>query len=184
MWKCSTSRGTKGNSLVVQWLELRAFAAEGPVPSLVRELRSHKPHGQKTNKQKKGKKKIERCKNKSIQETVKKEKNLCQLCCHTSNCKSYSHRDFPGGAVVENRPANAGDTGSSSGLIPHAAEQLRYDLVRHDSVRHDYWACSLEPESHNYWARVPQLLRPSLLELELHNKRSHDSEKPAHRKEQ
>ena len=25
-------------------------------------------------------------------------------------------RDFPGGAVVKNPPANAGDTGSSSGL--------------------------------------------------------------------
>ena len=35
---------------------------------------------------------------------------------------------FPGGAVVESLPANAGDTGSSPGLgrshIPHAAEQL------------------------------------------------------------
>ena len=26
------------------------------------------------------------------------------------------HRGFPGGAVVENLPANAGDTGSSPGL--------------------------------------------------------------------
>ena len=33
---------------------------------------------------------------------------------------------FPGGAVVENLPADAGDTGSSPGLgrFPHAAEQL------------------------------------------------------------
>ena len=33
---------------------------------------------------------------------------------------------FPGGAVVENLLANAGDTGSSPGLgrFPHAAEQL------------------------------------------------------------
>ena len=33
---------------------------------------------------------------------------------------------FPGGAVVENLPANAGDTGSSPGLgkIPHATDQL------------------------------------------------------------
>ena len=33
---------------------------------------------------------------------------------------------FPGGAVVENLPANAGDTGSSPGLgrSLHAAEQL------------------------------------------------------------
>ena len=35
-------------------------------------------------------------------------------------------QDFPGGAVVKNPPANAGDTGSSPGpgKIPHAAEQL------------------------------------------------------------
>ena len=35
-------------------------------------------------------------------------------------------RGFPGGAVVENPPANAGNTGSSPGAakIPHAAEQL------------------------------------------------------------
>ena len=33
---------------------------------------------------------------------------------------------FPGGAVVKNPPANAGDTGSSPGpgKIPHAAEQF------------------------------------------------------------
>ena len=32
-----------GNSLVVQWLELSAFTAEGPVQSLVGALRSLKP---------------------------------------------------------------------------------------------------------------------------------------------
>ena len=31
---------------------------------------------------------------------------------------------FPGGAVVKNPPADAGDMGSSPGEIPHAAEQL------------------------------------------------------------
>ena len=30
--------------------------------------------------------------------------------------KRYKPRGFPGGAVVENLPANAGDTGSSPGL--------------------------------------------------------------------
>ena len=40
-------------------------------------------------------------------------------------CKSI-FQGFPGGAVVKNLPANAGDTGSSpgAGRIPHAAEQL------------------------------------------------------------
>ena len=35
-------------------------------------------------------------------------------------------RDFPGGTVVKNPPANAGNSGLSPGSrkIPHAAEQL------------------------------------------------------------
>ena len=32
------------------------------------------------------------------------------------NLKKYIYRGFPGGAVVKNLPANAGDTGSSPGL--------------------------------------------------------------------
>ena len=31
-------------------------------------------------------------------------------------------------------------------------------------VRHNYRACALEPASHNYWAHVPQLLKPPHLE--------------------
>ena len=44
---------------------------------------------------------------------------------HYFDIKTYK-RDFPGGTVVKNPPANAGDTGSIpwSGKIPHAAEQL------------------------------------------------------------
>ena len=43
----------------------------------------------------------------------------------------------------------------------------------------NYWACTLEPESHNYWARMLQLLKPEL-EPMLHNKRSRCTEKPMH----
>ena len=32
------------------------------------------------------------------------------------------------------------------------------------SMCHNYWACALEPASHSYWARVPQLLKPTRLE--------------------
>ena len=60
---------------------------------------------------------------------------------------------FPGGAVVENLPANAGDTGSSPGKIPHAAEQL------------GPWATTTEP------ARLQPVLR---------NKRGRDSETTTH----
>ena len=64
------------------------------------------------------------------------------------------------------------------------ATQVRA-LVREDptyrgatkSVHHNYWACALEPASHNYWTRVPQLLKPEHPEPKLH-KRSHQNEKP------
>ena len=36
-----------------------------------------------------------------------------------------------------------------------------------------------KPVRHNYWALMPQLLKPVHLEPVLHNKRSHRSEKPA-----
>ena len=67
----------------------------------------------------------------------------------------FKKQDFPGGTVVKNPPANAGDTGSSPGP-----------------------GRSHVPQS--YWARVPQLLKPVRLEPVLHNKRSHRNEKPAH----
>ena len=51
-------------------------------------------------------------------------------------------------------------------------------------VRHNDCACALEPASHNYWARMLQLLKPVRLEPVLHNKRSHHNEKPAHRNEE
>ena len=37
-------------------------------------------------------------------------------------------------------------------------------------VRHNDWACALEPTSHNYWAHVLQLLKPARLEPVLCNK--------------
>ena len=37
-----------------------------------------------------------------------------------------------------------------------------------------------KPMHHNYWARVPQLLKPAPLEAVLCNERSHRKEKPTH----
>ena len=37
-------------------------------------------------------------------------------------------------------------------------------------VRHNYRPCVLEPASHNYWGRVPQILKPALLEPGLRDK--------------
>ena len=46
------------------------------------------------------------------------------------------------------------------------------------------WCGATKPVRHNYWACVPQLLKPACLEPVLHNKRSHSNEKPAHRNEE
>ena len=74
-------------------------------------------------------------------------------------------RSFPGGSVVKNPPANAGDVGPISGLgkIPQAAEQL--------SPCPTSTVCALEPGGHNYWVHVLQLLKPRGLEPVLHSKR-------------
>ena len=63
--------------------------------------------------------------------------------------------DFPGGRVVRNPPAGAGDTGS----IPGSRR-------------------SHMPRSKQ--AHAPQLLKPTCLEPVLCNKRSHCNEKPMH----
>ena len=61
--------------------------------------------------------------------------------------------------MVENLPANAGDTGSSPGLG-------RSHMLRSN------------------WAREPQTTEPALLEPVLRNGKGRDSERPAHRDEE
>ena len=68
-------------------------------------------------------------------------------------------RGFPGGAVVENPPANAGDTGSSPGLG-------RSHMLQSN------------------WAREPQLLSLCVWSLCSVTRRGRDSERPAHRNEE
>ena len=51
------------------------------------------------------------------------------------------------------------------------------DPTRHGANKptcHNSWASTLEPASCNYWAHVPQLLKPMI-----HHKRSHHNEQPA-----
>ena len=74
---------------------------------------------------------------------------------------------FPGGAVVKNPPANAGDTGSIPG--PGRSHMPRSN-----------WARAPQLLSLPSRTREPQLLKPSGLEPMLRNKRSHRNEKPAH----
>ena len=78
---------------------------------------------------------------------------------------------FPGGAVVKNPPANAGDMGSSPG--PGRSHVLRSNKARSPQL------LSLRSR-----ARKPQLLKPTRLEPVLRNKRSHHNEKPAYRNEE
>ena len=77
---------------------------------------------------------------------------------------------FPGGAVLKNLPANAGDTGLSPGPgrshIPWSNEAHAPQLL------------SLRSR-----AREPQLLKPMRLQSVLRNKRSHCNEKPTHHNE-
>ena len=92
--------------------------------------------------------------------------------------KEKNFGGFPGGAVVGNPPANAGDTGS----IPGPGRSHMPGATK--PVRHNYWACALEPVNHNYWACVLQLLKPACLEPVLLNKRSHRNERSTHRNEE
>ena len=87
-------------------------------------------------------------------------------------------RDFPGGAVVKNPPANAGDMGSSPG-------QGRSHMLLSNKATAPQ-LLSLRSRACN-----PQPLSPRATTTEVHvpracalgNKRSHCSEKPVHRNE-
>ena len=79
--------------------------------------------------------------------------------------------DFPGGAVVKNPPANAGDTGSRPGLGRSHMSWSNQARVPQLLGLHST-------------AHAPQLLKPVRLKPMLHDKRSHHSEKPAHCKEE
>ena len=70
---------------------------------------------------------------------------------------------FPGGAVVKNPPANAGDMGLSPG--PGSSHMPRSNEAREPQL------LSLRSR-----AREPQLQKPACLEPVLRNKRSHRNE--------
>ena len=63
----------------------------------------------------------------------------------TFSLKRYT-KGFPGGAVVKNPPANAGDTGLSPG--PGSSHMLWSNQARVPQLL----TCTLEPASHNYWS--------------------------------
>ena len=78
---------------------------------------------------------------------------------------------FPGGTVVKNPPANAGDMGLSPG-------------PGRSHVPWSNWARAPQLLSLHSRAHEPQLPKPMRLEPVLRNKRNHRNEKPAHRNEE
>ena len=77
---------------------------------------------------------------------------------YQGNANKNHNEGFPGGAVVTNLPANAGDRFEPwSRKIPHAAEQLS--------------PCTTIPSLRSR-ARKPQLLKAACLEPVFRNKRS------------
>ena len=81
--------------------------------------------------------------------------------------QKYTCRDFPGGAVVRNLPANAGDTGSSPG--PGRSHMLQSN-----------YACAPQLLSLHSRAREPQLLSLHATTTEARAPRAHapQQEKP------
>ena len=93
------------------------------------------------------------------------------MLCKWRNLKNFIFTDFPGGAVVKNPPANAGDTGSSPG--PGRSHMPRSNQARVPQL------LSLRSRAHE-----PQLPKAAGLEPVLRNKRSHRNEKLAYHKEE
>ena len=85
--------------------------------------------------------------------------------------KNKNFWGFPGGTMVKNPPANAGDMGLSPG--PGRSHMLQSNSARAPQL------LSLRSR-----AREPQLLKPACLEPVPRNKRSHRNEKPAHHNEE
>ena len=74
---------------------------------------------------------------------------------------------FPGGPVIKNTPANAGEWVWSLIWEDPAC------LGATKPIHYSYWACALEPGNRNYWS-------PCTREPTLCKKRSHCNERPVH----
>ena len=86
---------------------------------------------------------------------------------HEESFKNLAHRDFPGGAVVGNPPANAGDMGSSPGP---GGSHMPWSNKAHAPQLMSLCSTALEP----------QLLSPSATTTEACAPRAHapQQEKP------
>ena len=94
--------------------------------------------------------------------------------------------EFPGDTLDKNPPASTGDTGSIPGpgkLHMVHSNKAREQLLSPCSVVHESQQVT-ESSYQNYWACVPQPLKPVHLGPMLCNKRSHYNEKLAHHNEE
>ena len=80
--------------------------------------------------------------------------NLKQLLYPYQELVKLDLSGFPGGSVVKNLPASAGDTG----LIPDPGGSHGMQATK--PMSHSYPVCALEPGTCNYRAHTPQLLKP------------------------
>ena len=103
-----------------------------------------------------------------------------------ADCLKNANWDFPGGPVVKNRPANAGDTG----LIP-APGRFHMPGWRVGGWRGQLipWTTTTELAFYSLWATATEPMRcifwsPRALEPTLCNKRSHCNEKSRHHNEE
>ena len=80
--------------------------------------------------------------------------NLEQLLYPCQDLVKLDLSGFPSGSVVRNLPACAGDTG----LIPNPGGSHMPQATK--PMSRNYQVCAPEPGSCNYWAHVPQLLKP------------------------
>ena len=97
-------------------------------------------------------------------------------CLHTEiNSLGRQMLDFPGGSVVKNPLANAGDTWVRSLVLE---DPTCWGATK--PVCHSYWACAPESGRCNYWAHVLNFWNPRTLEPVFCNKRSRWNEKPSH----
>ena len=70
-------------------------------------------------------------------------------------CLKMYFLGFPGGSVVKNLPASAGDTGS----IPEPEKSHRPGTTK--PVHHNSWACALETHVQQLLSNILQLLKPA-----------------------
>ena len=161
MWNSSLKASSR-SSLVAWWLRFQAFTVEARVQSLIRELRSHKLCSKAQKKKEKREENIFLILTVRIQKVhLTTSKSAAEGCSNFDQKPSILnsilfifYKGFPGGEVVKNPHANAGDSGSIPGLgrSPGVGNgnPLWYSCLENPRDRGAWWASPWShSESHN-----------------------------------